>query len=247
MRRLFLAALLSAAVGLAAPQTAPAAFVPADVVFLFDTSVSMSEDIAQVKARIGQFNTALVNAEIDANYALVRFGGTETLVQQLTTFSDFNRAGGPFQTLSANGGPVERGSAAGLVALDQVSFRTGSVKNFILITDEDDDSTLAQYTALDAGLTANNVLFNTIYNPTAGGSNNPLNERYRLLAVNHGGQAFNILNFRNNPGPFFDNFIETKVQEIINQARPAPVPPTVGLAVLGVGAAGLLRRRRAIA
>jgi hypothetical protein len=242
MRRPFLVALLSAAAFVAAPLSASAAFIPADVVFLIDTSGSMGDDINQVKARIGQFDTALVNAGIDANYALVRFGGTETLAQQLTTFSDFNRAGGPFQTLSASGGGTERGSQAGNVALSQVTFRTGSVKNFILITDEDDDSTLAQYNALDAGLTANNVLFNTIYLPGNGGIGT-LNDRYRLLAVNHGGQAFNILNFRNNPGPFFDNFIETKVREIVNQANPVPVPPTAALAVLGVGAVRLLRRR----
>ena len=95
--------------------TAARAAAPADILWVVDTSGSMGDDIAEVKARIQDFHNAMLSAGIDARYALVRFGGNDTLIQNVTTFADFNRAGGPFRTLTANGGGTERGSNATLV------------------------------------------------------------------------------------------------------------------------------------
>jgi hypothetical protein len=221
-----------------------------DVVWVVDTSGSMGGDIAQVKARITEFDAAMVAAGIDARYGLVRFGGANTLIQDITTFATFVAPGSPFQLLDATGGGTEDGSAALQVALT-ASFRPDTVRNLILVTDENDDNP-GNRAALTAALaaTVDNELINVIRNPgdDDGGY-------YANLATSNGGNAFDILAFRADPGPFFTNFINTKVKEIKDDfcARNPTDPACVGTvpepgfaALLSIGLAGLcaIRRRR---
>lgn len=188
-----------------------ASVAPADILWVVDTSASMNDDIAEVKARIQDFHSAMTSAGIDARYALVRFGGSDTLIQDVAEFSVFNRTGGPFRNLTANGGGTERGSNGALVGLQQANFRPGAVVNVIVITDEDDDSSASQYAALTAALQSRRGLFNFIGVPGTGNTD----ARYGVLANSFGGRAFRIGDFRTNPQPFFTSFIATKVQEII--------------------------------
>lgn len=193
----------------------------ADIAFIIDTSGSMSGDIEEVRNRIIDFDTALVDNGIDARYGLTLFADGENFVQNLTDFSTFNSPTGVFQTFSIGGG-TESGSAATQISLNNSNFRSNSVKNFILITDEDDDSSVDQFNSIRSDLNADDTsLFNFIGVPGTGNTD----ETYGVLASENGGSAFDIFEFRNNPEPFFDAFINTKVQEIIdNNPDPDPDP-----------------------
>lgn len=244
------AALAVCGAALLGAQQAQAAII-ADIVWVVDTSGSMGGDISQVKQRITEFDAVMLANGIDARYGLVRFGGPASLIQDITSFSDFTRAGGPFQNLGANGGGTEDGSAALQTALG-ASFRNDAVRNLILVTDEDDDAS-ANRAALQAALdaTAIDELINIIGNP-----NDDSNNYYRDLAPANGGKFFNILDFRSNPAPFFTNFVETKVVEIVDDfckrfpndpqcVRTVSTTGTLPLVALAMG--GLLaasRRRR---
>ncbi len=231
-----LGAVIAGTLGLFLAMPSQAVVVDADIVWVIDTSGSMGGDIAQVKARILEFNTAMTANGIDAKYAVVRFGGSETLIQDLTDFATLS-APGPFMSLTANGGGIERGSNATLLGLNTVSFRAGSVHNFILITDEDDDG--YKRAELDAALTATGALFNAIVDPRSGTAH------YGPLATGHGGALFDILAFRSNPDAFFDNFIKTKVKEIIDHGK-VPEPGVLflmGFGLMGMGIAGRKARK----
>jgi len=225
----------------------------ADVLWVIDTSGSMGDDIDQVRLRIQEFNSVMLSNTIDAQYGLVRFGGANTLIQDITNFGNFDRVGGPFRLLAANGGGTEDGSEAMRVGVTSASWRNDAVRNIILVTDEDDDNT-ANRGALQAAIDATAIreLINIIGNP-----NDDFGSYYRTLAPANGGMFFNILEFRTNPGPFFTSFVQTKVTEIVSdfctrfpndpacrQTVPEPgVLALVGLGLLGIAAS---RRRRVV-
>lgn len=238
---------------------AVAAPIKADIVFIIDTSGSMGADIAQVKSRINDFNNAMINAGIDAHYGLVEFGGNSPnastsnsarLTQNIVDFASFNAGGSPFQMLGASGGGNEPGSVGVLEALNEffapttANYRNDAVKNLILITDEDDDSSLSEFNAANTALGLNNALFNFIGVPGTGNTNG----RYGVLASENGGAAFSIGSFRRNPDPFFDSFIDTKVDEILN-APGVPEPASIAvwtILLLTIAAAVWYRRRKMV-
>lgn len=239
-------------IGLCAPFVFAAnanAVILADIVWAIDTSGSMGGDITEVKQRITEFNTAMVNNGIDAHYGLVRFGGSETLIQDIVDFTTFTAVGSPFTNLTANGGGNEDGVNALGTALT-ANFRANSVKNLVLVTDENDDSSVSEVASVLSSLAQIDPLVNIIGNPNAVGLANgsgsvPEPNTYPELATLYGGQFFNILDFRNTPETFFTNFVNTKVQEIIDagcnpQLEDCSTVPTPGtLALFGLGFLGL--------
>ena len=245
---------------LLASSNAYAVIVPADILWLIDVSASMGNDINQIRTRIGEFETAMNDNGIDANYGLVEFGGNvdgagndwQTVTDMTSNFATFTAG---LNSIGATHGNPEDGTSAGLFGLNNISWNSGHVQNLILVTDEDDDSdgnisftatcqggSRANCKAFDDELTAQNALFNVIRQPLAGNTTNT----YDYLAAEHGGTAFSIALFRSNPDDFFTNFINTKVKEIKDSVPAIPVPAAFWLfGTALVGLIGFGKRRKA--
>gem|GEM_PF-6882561 len=114
----------------------------ADIVFLIDNSGSMSYEINAVKNNCEAFAEALVASDIDYRLGLVQFGQSANggnpriigggLTGSVSEFKSW------VATMPADGS-YEPGFAAIRLAIQSYSFRPGSQKVFILITDEDSD------------------------------------------------------------------------------------------------------------
>lgn len=221
---------------------AQAQVIPADIVFIIDESGSMGGDQAEVIANLGTFTGALETAGIDARYGLVGFGqGGSTSANNIRLVSDLTDKSGiatALGTLVASGS-FEPGFEATAFALNNITWRSGAVKNLILITDEDSDGTEG---GADALLTRLDALWNGIIN--ANDPDSPAGD-YTVLAADHGGTTFDIEAFRADPGPFFVNFSNTKVQEIIDKGDGEDViPEPASMLLFGTGLFGLIGFRR---
>ncbi len=113
----------------------------ADIVFLIDNSGSMSGEIAQVRNNAIAFGDSLHALGIDYRLGAVRFGQSSgggqpyiygPLTDDVTVFHSWISA------MGASGG-FEPGLQACINAATYFSFRPGSSRHFILITDEDSD------------------------------------------------------------------------------------------------------------
>jgi len=220
-----------------------AAYIPADVVFMIDESGSMGNDQANVITHIGTFTNTLAAGGVDVQYGLVGYGqsansGNPHLVSNLTNQAGFIAAMG---TLVASGGR-EPGYDATIYALNNITYRTTSVKNLILVTDEPSNGDNNSAAAADAALTAANALWNGIIE-----TSNP--SQYPMLAANHGGNVWDIDAFRGDPSGFITTFSSAKLREIQQQAieqgiTSGVIPEPTTMVLMGIGLAGAALRRR---
>ena len=227
MARFLITSLFVAALSAGPAMASP---IPADIVFVLDNTYSMEGKLPLVKSRLAEFNAAMLANNVDPQYALVKFGYLEYVMADMGPFANL---AGPLAELHGHSDNPEDGSVAVVVAMTDVTFRPGALRNIILITDEDDDSSLAEFTAADTILGSTDAFFNFIGNLGEGNTDT----RYGVLAGNHRGTAFDINDFVADPDTFFTDFINVKLAEI---TAPEPVSMTILLA----GSLLVLRRRR---
>jgi len=108
----------------------------ADIVFVFDVTGSMGDEIAGLKARALSFADALAAKGIDFRLGLVTFG------DNIEEVHDFTADAAEFKAWidglrASGGGDVKENSLEGLARASKLSFRETSQKMAVLITDAD--------------------------------------------------------------------------------------------------------------
>lgn len=177
-RKIVLASLL-AAIGIGGAHALP---LYADINVLMDESGSMSGEQAWIKGAMTSLNTGLIAAGLTPNnFASVGFsvGGGPGLTRgfEIPAPGTSNTAAGltsPFGSESdyqtvvySTGGGTEDGWAA-ITFANSYSYRAGTARNYILVTDEDRDSSQAglTYASVLASMTATNTLLNAVVDAT---------------------------------------------------------------------------------
>tara|TARA_Y100000310_G_scaffold341375_1_gene440319 strand:+ start:2489 stop:5209 length:2721 start_codon:yes stop_codon:yes gene_type:complete len=141
----------------------------ADVVLLVDESGSMKNEHAWLSSAFISLENSFLGAGVGPNqYALIGFGRRVDSAPILhTDLTDIRGLNGKLTSLIVDGN-VEDGYAAIDFALDNISFRSGSQRFIILITDEDRDVTNASITktSIFNDMVSNATQLNAIVNAT---------------------------------------------------------------------------------
>lgn len=276
LKQLFSSAAMAAAlIGFGNPAQSA---IMTDIVFLVDESGSMGTVQANLRNNIGLFASILSAGGVDAQYGLVGYGASQPQPRMISDLTDPASVATAAQGLLISGG-FESGFSATAFALNSIdnqsnlfSYRPNAVKNIIIFTDEDNDTSSGagfavnglapSYAVVDGLLKQNNALFNAVV--SSGGACTTANANcYVPLALANNGQQFNLnsLNTSNQQvvEDFVTAFASAKLQETIdfcdqnpnapgcndNGEDPSVSEPSI-LALFGLGLLGLqLVRRRA--
>jgi hypothetical protein len=226
---------------------------PADVVFVIDESGSMGGVQAAIRTNIGTFASLLSAGGIDAKYALVGYGDSNYRPRLLTDFTDVAGFTTAAAGLRTDGPQYEPGYEAIMAALNGgptdtlgLTYRSGAVKNVIIVTDEESngDLTGATWGTADTLLSRVQALLNGVMNspyPADYGSNGGT---YRGLITAHGGSVFSMSELVNNPTQFVQDFAAAKIKEIQDFEPTVPEPGTIALLGLGLASLMVVRCRR---
>ncbi|MCK4415024.1 MAG: VWA domain-containing protein, partial [Candidatus Eisenbacteria sp.] len=115
-----------------------------DFVFLIDHSGSMIDEITDVRNNVEAFATGLEALGYDVKFGYVRFGYSSDPGYPIPYVANngnlYDTAADLANAIpeSVSGG-IERGCQAAIDAVNEINFRVGSLKQFLLITDEDSD------------------------------------------------------------------------------------------------------------
>lgn len=110
---------------------------PIDVVFVVDSSQSMNRERYELAGEMREFKRTLLRKDVDARFGLVTYTDEPRVRQRMT--NDFSKVEDAMQFQPE--GNVERASDA-LITADGLNFRSDAKTVFVLMTDEDDDSSL---------------------------------------------------------------------------------------------------------
>lgn len=246
------------------------AAIMTDIVMLVDESGSMGSAQANLRNNIGLFASILSAGGVDARYSLVGFGNSAVVPRLLTNFTDPTGFANAAQGLEISGG-TEPGYAATAFALNAIdgqtttlNYRPNALKNIIIFSDENNDTAnqlgarvggqAPTYTMINTLLKANTALFNAVV--SSGGACTGTENCYVPLALNNGGQQFNLTQLQSNNAQqvrdFVTAFANAKLKETLDfceanpqapQCQPSGVSAPASLALVGFGLVALLRRR----
>ena len=188
-----------------------------DIVFVVDESGSMAEDIADVKARIGDVVDQLDDAGVDARIGVVGFSAGNRIYAPLT--DDLAAITAGVGMLTANRDNPEAGFSATVAAMgDAMGFRSDAAACQVLITDEDADITPAfpetQAQAL-AALRSRNAGFYAVVPPN-GSQQFQYGPQPGSLAAETRGATFYLADFRADAGAIIEDLIDACVMRIEN-------------------------------
>lgn len=159
-----------------------------DIVWIVDYSGSMGTYMSRVAQNASSFVNSLNANNIDFRLAVVAYEAsaykrTYSGKEWTTSASEF----ASMVQIPTSGG-TENGINAILFALNNYSFRSGALKYFVILTDEDaDDAGSYSISNVINTLKTNNVVFSCIYNPNDA-------RPYPDIAGATGGTAININN-----------------------------------------------------
>ncbi|QJR80616.1 VWA domain-containing protein [Alteromonas pelagimontana] len=193
--KLFFALLL-----LACGTLAHAGPIKTDIVLLVDESGSMGNGRdslihANLAAHINSFSDALASQGVEARFALIGFGLAGNLFRQLSDFGSAETFSSAANQLSS-GGNTEPAYDAMAFALDSLNryfvtqplaYATDAIKNFILFTDEGDNSREFDKSAIATTLAENSALLNAVVP-----SDSSTTSGFVELALETGGRVFDL-------------------------------------------------------
>jgi hypothetical protein len=143
----------------------PANAVTVDVIVVVDESGSMSGEHAWLPGMITSLNSALTGLGYDTRFGLYGFGnglgGGANSGRELLDSGTAAAFGAAAVSLVTSGG-TEDGYAGLNFALNNYSFTSGSIVNYILVTDEDRDNTDAALTFASVQAALGSSLLNVV-------------------------------------------------------------------------------------
>lgn len=233
--------------------------VPVDIAFIVDQSGSMSGEFSWIPNVIGDIDTALQSesAITSTRYGIVgymenpktRANGTALAYQDLTPNvatiqNEANTAASNLFCCRESGFEAAYWSQTGF------DWAAEAVKIMILLTDEAADQS-SDIGTVPNGVTREQHLGNTL--DDAGFLLNVITRTnlysqwdeavFDINDPNYTG-LFDIGALRNDAAGFTQNFVNAKVQEIVGEIDPTPVPEPGTIVLLSIGLAGIWYSRR---
>lgn len=185
----------------------------ADIVFVIDTTGSMSTTIERIKANIREYVNSILSKGIDARFGIVAYGdinSSEPIVRKEFT-SDIGVFDNYLATL-----PMYQGGDLPESTLDAINdttngarsftFRADATRQYVVITDATSHSTADKKSTYSVAQTLTNLRTDKVVTSIIGTISGPQEEQLRILSDSTKGEYINIRSdFSDTLGRLADN------------------------------------------